>query len=173
MAGTALWSNKRGNDTWAEIYDDGEWFFTGADEYDAKGLNRGWFTADASKAIESKWQHAIWASSWQKDDTFFPMVWNLKNREVAGVNVTSRYVKKKQASEGVVYFRVWDTKGGKRLVATLNGEVKTKAGTADLNDMAELKAKSGDTVKVSFGDETREATLPESKTVNLYWDQLK
>jgi hypothetical protein len=92
---------------------------------------------------------------------------------VAGVNVTSRYMKKKQASEGVVYLRVWDTKGGKRLVATLNGAVKTKAGTADLNDMVELKAKSGDTVKVTFGDETREAILPEKKTVNLYWDQLK
>lgn len=173
VAGTALWSNKRGNHTWAEIYDGGKWFFTGADEYDAKGLNRGWFTGDASKAIESNWQHAIWASSWQKADTFFPMVWNINNREVAGVNVTSRYMKKKQASEGVVYLRVWDTKGGKRLVATLNGAVKTKAGTADLNDMVELKAKSGDTVKVTFGDETREAILPESKTVNLYWDQLK
>ncbi|CAN5150028.1 hypothetical protein BH23VER1_BH23VER1_09970 [soil metagenome] len=40
VAGTALWSNKRGNHTWVEIYDDGEWSFTGADEYDAKGLNR-------------------------------------------------------------------------------------------------------------------------------------
>ena len=82
-------------------------------------------------------------------------------------------MKKKQASAEVVYFRVWDTKGGKRLVATLNGSVKTKAGTADLNDMAELNAKSGDTVKVTFGDETREAILPVGKTVNLYWDQLK
>jgi hypothetical protein len=173
VAGTALWSNKRGNHTWAEIYDGGKWFFTGADEFDAKGLNRGWFTGDTSKAIEGKWQHAIWASSWKKADSFFPMVWNMKSREVAGVNVTSRYVQKKEGSAGVVYLRVWDTEGGKRLVATLNGSVKTKAGTADLNDMAKLKAKTGDALKVTFGDETREAILPESKTVDLYWDQLK
>lgn len=173
VAGTALWSNKRGNHTWVEIYDGGEWFFTGADEFNAKGLNLGWFTGDASKAIESKWEHAIWATSWKKADSFFPMVWNMRSREVAGVNVTSRYAAQKKADDDVVYFRVWDTKGGKRLVATLNGSVQTKAGTADLNDMAELKVKTGDTVTVTFGEETRKAVLPGSKTVDLYWDELK
>ncbi len=173
VAGTALWADKRGNHTWAEIYDGGEWYFTGADEYDAKGLNRGWFTGDASKAIADKWQHAIWATSWKKTGSRFPMVWNIRNQDVPGVNVTSRYVKKEEASAGVVYFRVWDSKGGKRLVAILNGEVKTKAGTADLNDMAELTVKTGDTVKVTVGEETREVVVPEGKTVDLYWDQLK
>ena len=173
IAGTALWYNKRGNHTWAEIYDGGDWFFTGADEYDAKGLNRGWFTSDASKAIEDQWQHAIWASSWQKTGSYFPMVWDIRNKEVPGVNVTSRYVKKKEASEGVVYFRVWDRKGGQRVVATLNSSVKTKAGTADLNDMAELKVKAGDVLRVSFGGETRSVKVPKGKTADLYWDQLK
>jgi hypothetical protein len=173
IAGTALWYNKRGNHTWAEIYDGGDWFFTGADEYDAKGLNRGWFTGDASKAVEDQWQHAIWASSWQKTGSHFPMVWDIRNKEVPGVNVTSRYVKKKEASEGVVYFRVWDRKGGQRVVATLNGSVKTKAGTADLNDMAELKVKAGDILRVVIGGETRSVKVPKGKTVDLYWDQLK
>ena len=40
--GTPMWTNGRGNHTWIEIWD-GDWHFTGADEYDAKGLNRGWF----------------------------------------------------------------------------------------------------------------------------------
>jgi len=173
IAGTAMWSNKRGNHTWVEIFDGGEWYFTGADEYDAKGLNRGWFTGDASKAVAEKWQHAIWATSWKKTESFFPMVWNIKNREVPGVNVTSRYVKKEEEKEGIIFVRVWDSKGGKRVVATLNDSVKTKAGTADLNDMAELKARSGETVKVTVGKETREAVLPKSRTVDLYWDQLK
>lgn len=173
IAGTALWYNKRGNHTWAEIYDGGNWFFTGADEYDAKGLNRGWFTGDASKAIADQWQHAIWASSWQNTGSHFPMVWDIRNKEVPGVNVTSRYVKKKEASEGVVYFRVWDRKDGQRVVATLNGSVKTKAGTADLNDMAELKVKVGDVIKVAVGGETRSVKVPKGKTVDLYWDQLK
>ncbi|MDF1713408.1 MAG: transglutaminase-like domain-containing protein [Akkermansiaceae bacterium] len=173
IAGTALWYNKRGNHTWVEIYDGGEWYFTGADEYDAKGLNRGWFTGDASKAIEDQWQHAIWASSWKETGSHFPMVWDIRNKEVPGVNVTSRYVKKKEVSEGVVYFRVWDRKGGKRVVATLNEAVKSKAGTADLNDMAELKVKEGDELKVTLGGETRSVKVPAGKTVDLYWDQLK
>ena len=32
VAGTALWANKRGNHTWVEIYDEGRWHYTGADE---------------------------------------------------------------------------------------------------------------------------------------------
>lgn len=173
IAGTALWSNKRGNHTWVEIYDGGEWFFTGADEYDAKGLNRGWFVNDASKAVKDDWRHAIWASSWKKTGDFFPMVWNIRNRGVGAVNVTDRYLKKDDAQNGKIFFRVWDTKGGKRLVATLNGSVKSKGGTADLNDMAALKVKEGDEVSVQIGGETRKAKVPAGRTVDLYWDQLK
>ena len=173
IAGTALWFNKRGNHTWVEVYDDGNWYFTGADEYDAKGLNRGWFTGDASKAIEDQWQHAIWASSWKKTGSNFPMVWDIRNKEVAGVNVTFRYLKKKKTSEGIVYFRMWDQKGGKRVVAVLNEVVKTKAGTADLNDMAELHIKVGEILKVTLDGETRTVKVPAGKTVDLYWDQLK
>lgn len=173
IAGTALWYNKRGNHTWVEIYDGGDWYFSGADEYNAKGLNRGWFTGDASKAIENDWRHAIWASSWAKTGNHFPMVWNIRSKVVPGVNVTSRYVKKKEASEGGIFIRVWDQKGGKRVVATLNGTMKSKAGTADLNDMAELKIKAGDVLKVTLGGETRTVRVPAGKTVDLYWDQLK
>lgn len=175
VAGTALWADKRGNHTWAEIYDGGEWFFTGSDEYNAKGLNRGWFVNDASKAIADQWQHAIWATSWKKTGDHFPMVWNIRSKDVAAVNVTARYAKKKEAGENEIYLRLWDKKGkgGKRLVGTINGSVKTKAGTADLNDMAVLKAKAGDVIKVTFGEETREVKLPGGKTVDLYWDQLK
>jgi hypothetical protein len=173
VAGTALWSNKRGNHTWVEVWDDGKWSFTGADEYDAKGLNRGWFVNDASKAIEDDWRHAIWATSWKKTGDFFPMVWNIRNREVPAVNVTPRYLKKEKKDEGLIFFRVWDTKGGERLVATLNGTTQTKAGTADLNDMAGLKVKEGEEVSVQIGDETRKAKVPSGRTVDLYWDQLK
>ena len=173
IAGTALWSNKRGNHTWVEIYDGGEWFFTGADEYDAKGLNRGWFTNDASRAIAHKWEHAIWATSWKKTEDHFPMVWDMRNRNVPAVNVTARYAVKVVGADGLVFLRVWDRKGGDRIVATLNEGVETKAGAADLNDMATLKAKAGELVRVSFQGETREVKLPEGKTVDLYWNELK
>lgn len=173
IAGTALWSNKRGNHTWVEIWDNGKWYFTGADEYDAKGLNRGWFTGDASKAMADQWRHAIWASSWEKTGDHFPMVWNLRNQEVPAVNVTDRYTGKKKAKQGVVYVRVWDRQGGERLVATLNGKVKTKAGTADLNDMAELKVKAGERITITYEGEAREAVVPGGRTVDLYWNDLK
>lgn len=173
IAGTALWADKRGNHTWTEVYDRGEWFFTGSDEYDAKGLNRGWFVNDASKAIAEKWEHAIWATSWRKTQDAFPMVWNIRSKEVSAINVTGRYAKSKNVQQAEVYLRLWDQKGGKRIVAMINGEIQTKAGTADLNDMAALKAQEGDVVEITFHGESRKAKLPAGKTVDLYWDQLK
>ena len=68
---------------------------------------------------------------------------------------------------------MWDQKGGKRVVAVLNEVVKTKAGTADLNDMAELHIKVGEILKVTLDGETRTVKVPAGRTVDLYWDQLK
>lgn len=184
IAGTALWANKRGNHTWVELYDGG-WFFTGADEYHKKGLNRAWFTGDASKAIASDWRHAIWASSWKKSGSHFPMVWALKDKSVAAVNVTDRYAKPvtKQGSDVVLNLRVWDRRGGKRIVVKIslvgNAEtVTSKAGTSDLNDMATLKvsADSSHQLEVEFGGVKRTAMVKSpgkgEATVELYWDQL-
>ena len=50
FAGTPLWAKKRGNHSWVEIWD-GKWHFTGACEYNAKGLDQTWFQRDASHAI--------------------------------------------------------------------------------------------------------------------------
>ncbi len=189
VAGTALWSNKRGNHTWVEIYDSGQWFFTGADEYNQEGLNRAWFSGDAAKAVADDWKHAIWASSWKKTGHHFPMVWDLKNKDVGAVNVTSRYAEAR-ASAGdqvVLNLRVWDRQGGKRMVAEIElldpagvekQSVYSKAGTADLNDMAALKVLAGtsNTLSIKLGEESRSMVVeaPESgeKTVDLYWDQL-
>ena len=184
IAGTALWSNKRGNHTWIELYD-GKWFFTGADEYNKKGLNKAWFTGDASKAIASDWKHAIWASSWKKSGNHFPMVWALKDKSVAAVNVTARYAKPaaKKGSDVVLNLRVWDKRGGERIVAKIglagkSETVTSKAGTADLNDMASLKvsADSSHQLELVFG-EVKRTTVVKSPdkgeaTVDLYWDQL-
>ena len=184
IAGTPLWYNKRGNHTWIELYD-GEWFFTGADEYNKKGLNLAWFTGDASKAIASNWKHAIWASSWKKSDHHFPMVWALEDKSVAAVNVTDRYAKPaaEKGDEVVLNLRVWDRRDGKRVVAEINLQGKTKsvnskAGTADLNDMASLKvsADSSHQLEVRYEGVLRTATVKSPKsgetTVDLYWDQL-
>ena len=90
-AGVASWHDKRGNHTWVEIWDDG-WNFTGADEYNANGLNRAWFTGDAAKAVPGDRQFAIWATSWGETGESFPMVWAGADDSVPGVDVTARYL---------------------------------------------------------------------------------
>ena len=71
-AGTPMWWNNSGNHTWVEIWDK-DWHFTGADEYDEKGLNHGWFTAHASKARAEDPLHAIYATSWKRDGGILPL----------------------------------------------------------------------------------------------------
>ncbi|MDA0768575.1 MAG: polyhydroxyalkanoate depolymerase [Verrucomicrobia bacterium] len=189
VAGTPLWANKRGNHTWVEIYDGGEWHFTGADEYKAQGLNRAWFTRDASKAIAEDWRHAIWATSWKKEAAHFPMVWDLENKSVGGVNVTGRYAQavEKVAEELVpVHVRVFDKAGGERMVvevellgadAAVRRTVTTKAGTADLNDMATIEVAKGREfqVRLRHGEEVKTATgtAEGEMTWDLSWAGLE
>lgn len=89
-AGVFQW-HRGGNHTWAEIWDGERWRFTGADEYDAQGLDRAWFTADAAKAVAGDPKRAVWASSWKRGGTHFPLAWNRRSRSVAAVEVTERY----------------------------------------------------------------------------------
>jgi len=156
--GTPMWSNGRGNHTWVEIWD-GDWHFTGADEYDAKGLDRGWFTGDAAKAQADKPRHAIYATSWQPRGTHFPMIWSPRSTLVGAVNVTDRYAKA-EAERPVVGVRLsGEGEGDARIVAkgsltTPAGRplaaFETKAGTADLNDMPRLDVTPGHDYRLRF-----------------------
>lgn len=94
LVGTPLWSNKSGNHTWVEIWDDG-WHFTGACEADPKGLDRGWFTGNASEAKKNSVLHAIYATSFKKTKVPFPLVWSPQRKDVFAENVTDRYAKPK------------------------------------------------------------------------------
>ena len=148
VVGTPAWAGKPGNHTWVEVWDDG-WHFTGADEYDAAGLNRAWFTADAAAADGHGPEHAIYASSWKRTDRHFPLAWDPDERSVPAVDVTARYAgagAEKRANG--VHVRVWERAGGERLAAAVelrgaSGALlaagRTKAGTADMNDMPMLE----------------------------------
>jgi predicted esterase len=92
LVGTPLWANKTGNHTWVEIWDN-DWHFTGACEPDPNGLDRGWFVGNASQAKKDVPEHAIYAASFQKTTTNFPLVWAPKSREVSAENVTERYTR--------------------------------------------------------------------------------
>lgn len=113
IAGTPLWSNKRGNHTWVEVWDE-RWHFTGACEADPQGLDRGWFVGDAAEAQENSRLHAIYASSFKKGNTVFPLPWAPGREDVYAENVTARYAKPRPVAEDRtrVFVRVW--KAGKK-----------------------------------------------------------
>ncbi len=189
IAGVANWSDNRGNHTWVEIWDGG-WHFTGADEYDKNGLNRGWFNGSASKAVPGSEEYAVWATSWQATNAHFPMVWDRQDKSVPAVDVTQRYLPK-QADDAdsppTVFVRVWDTRGGERLQATVERldcdgatieTVTTRYDRADLNDMPALTIDGdspiGTRLRVIHNDTVRLASIPagSSSTVDLFFNEL-
>ncbi|MEE2826367.1 MAG: transglutaminase domain-containing protein [Planctomycetota bacterium] len=148
LAGIPSWPNKRGNHTWVEVWDNG-WHFTGAAEPSGQGLNHTWFQGDAALAKKDSKLNAIYAVSFKKTGTVFPMVWSQDgNNPVYAVNVTDRYTKKKSdLSAGMcrVSFRVWNEDRSERIAAqvrcsrseaaSFDWSGTSKAGTADMNDM--------------------------------------
>ena len=146
LAGIPSWKNKKGNHTWVEVWDDG-WQFTGAAEPNPQGLNRTWFQGDAALADPNSKLHSIYAASFQRTDTAFPMVWSPEKR-VFAENVTYRYIPKTTTSTSKtvdVMVRIWNRDKSQReitKVEVLNHKSNsvlesgtTKAGTADMNDM--------------------------------------
>jgi len=147
VVGTPLWANLRGNHTWVEIWDGRQWRFTGAAEPDEKGLDRGWFVGDAAQARKDKPQHSIYASSFKKTGTAFPLVWAENIRWVPAENVTDRYTAKAigvAPGKTRLLVKALDT-SGKRIAATIALQEVGKAAKplrgiskderADLNDM--------------------------------------
>ena len=188
--GTALWTNERGNHTWTEIWD-GAWHFTGADEFDAAGLDRGWFVGDASQARADTPRHAIYSTSWKRDGTAFPMVWDRRSDSVAAVNVTDRYAKPAPATNAPVAHlgvRLFTQPHGERIQAHVVvvdetgrriGESETKAGRADLNDMPRFDLPPGSRGWLRFaqGRTTRETAFGPlaagNATLDAVWPTLQ
>jgi transglutaminase-like putative cysteine protease len=152
LAGIPSWKNKRGNHTWVEVWDQ-DWHFTGAAEPNPNGLNHTWFQGDAALADPDSKMHSIYATSFGKTETVFPMVWSPEKR-VYAENVTARYIPANSKTKtGVVnvMIRVWNVDQTEREVVDVivegNDEKKqgkSKGGTADMNDMLtfELKPES-------------------------------
>ncbi len=62
LAGTAMWTNFKGNHTWSEVWVDEQWQFI---EYYPDTLNKSWFVADAGKADPDNMLHWIYAASYK------------------------------------------------------------------------------------------------------------
>ncbi|MES2708275.1 MAG: transglutaminase domain-containing protein [Verrucomicrobiota bacterium] len=169
VAGTPMWTNLRGNHTWVEIWDK-KWHFTGACEPDEKGLDRGWFTGDAAKALANVPEHAIYASSFKKTGTSFPLVWDETLDWVNAVNVTERYAPAEKpalpAGKAHLLIRVLAKAGGPRVAAKVSVSEPSNAAfhqegvsrdeTADLNNILPVPVENGHvyTVTVESGGKT-------------------
>jgi transglutaminase-like putative cysteine protease len=146
VAGTPLWVNNTGNHTWVEIWDGG-WHFAGAAEADPKGLDRGWFVANASQAIKNDRDHAIYAVSFKKTGLSFPLNWDPQADYVSAVNVTERYTTRQLPVDPLrmrLQVNVLDRPMGERIAAKvsitdsidagLHFEGVSRTDPADLND---------------------------------------
>ena len=138
IAGCATWVTVQGNHNWVEVWD-GEWFFT---EYypDKQGLNHGWLLERAAYADPDRPETRIYATSWAPTGEAFPVIWNLRQRDIAGVDRTLAYHKlaggRKHAlgpDECVVGVRVF--RGGKRVPTEVtlvqSGQTVAKVRSAD------------------------------------------
>lgn len=114
FAGTALWSDNSGNHSWVEVWDDGNWHFTGAAEPTGDELDRAWFADRAAGATEGDREHGIFAVTWRDVPLHFPMVWLPDDETVGAVDVTWRYVTRRSAvahGQARVRVRVTDRHG--------------------------------------------------------------
>ena len=181
VAGTPAWTTKRGNHNWVEVWmvSDGAWHFT---EYymDQKGIDHGWLVADASKGNPKSLYHSIYASSWKpQGEVYFPLVWDLKNKEVQAVNVTEDYVMLGGVDESAdgCELRIHRVVDGLRVevaVVVQQGDVKLGEGvspkpTDDMNRYFVTKVRKGQIYQVIWTDpksgdlKTQSVTTPEDK----------
>jgi len=68
LAGTAMWTNYKGNHTWSEVWVDNQWQFI---EYYPDTLNKSWFLADAGKADPNNILHWIYATSYKPTGLYY------------------------------------------------------------------------------------------------------
>jgi hypothetical protein len=68
LAGTAMWTNYKGNHTWSEVWVDNQWQFI---EYYPDTLNKSWFLADAGKADPDNMLHWIYATSYKPTGLYY------------------------------------------------------------------------------------------------------
>ena len=179
FVGTPLWSDRSGNHSWIEVWDNKDWHFTGAAEPSGMALDRAWFTGRASSAKRDHLLHAIYAVSYKHTPQFFPLVWNRRIGYVRAINVTNRYVQRaKKLPKGFVQvrFQLLDRPDGNRIRAAIrvldeSGKQvfsgKTNDARFDPNDHVSiaLAANKKCTVKIEFpGKEIRaQLKVKESK----------
>ncbi|MFK7909537.1 MAG: transglutaminase family protein [Akkermansiaceae bacterium] len=163
VVGIPMWTTKKGNHNWVEVWtvDQKKWQFT---EYyfDKKGLDHAWFVADAGKANEKSFYHSIYASSWKPTGKHFPLVWDMKRKDVHAVNVTRRYVERggEDRSENFCELRIHFMKNKQRVavrVTVMQGDLTLRRGispkpTEDMNRYLTVKVGKGQIYQIVWKD---------------------
>ncbi len=127
LVGTPLWSNRRGNHSWVEVWDR-QWRFLGAAESDK--FDHAWFVEAASQADPDRLEHRIYATSFRRTKTPFPLVWDLSIEYVSADDVTRFYTNRRTKT-----FRVVDRRDGKPVEAKLTIRKNGKIVAADATGM--------------------------------------
>ena len=167
FVGIPRWTDKSGNHSWVEVWDDG-WHFTGAAEPTGDDLDRAWFAARASQAQRDEPRHAIYAVSYRRTPLRFPLVWNRRIDWVRAVNVTDHYAGRSEPlPEGFVRVFLRTTQGVDRCTARVEirdpaGEVvfegETKDERFDSNDHTTAALRRGQTYEVEVSADGRKVT---------------
>lgn len=177
ISGTPAWTTKRGNHNWVEVWTSPEkqWQFT---EYypDGKGLNHGWLLADAAKSNPKSLYHSIYSSSWKPADGHFPLVWDLKNKDVHAVNVSDFYIQlgggDEKAADNICELRIeFLDQDGKRVaipVKVMQGDAEIGSGnspkpTDDMNRYLTIPVKRGQIYHLAYTPPG--ATTPQFKEI--------
>ena len=173
FVGTPMWYNNSGNHSWVEIWDDG-WHFTGAYEPTGNKLNEGWFTSLAARAVAGHPEYGIYAATWNKTDTFFPMDWKPGVDKYYAYDVTSNY--HRYLDDNFIPLRIKVTdKGGKRkrvfvsIIADNDFSFSgyTKDERNDANDHLTLNLPIGSSCTISVGDFSKTIILDKEELVNI------
>ena len=186
VVGTPMWSNERGNHTWVEVWDKGDWHYIGAAEPDDKGYDHGWFEGDAAAAKDDG-LHAIYATSWKQTGTHFPLVWDDNLDWVSAQNVTTRYAKDAKPQPSLTRLQIGLVGPDKKRVAakiklvnnadatqTFEGETVDESG--DTNNFLTFNVPRAATyaMTVDYGGQTMNSTFaPQDQTAQLVVLQLQ
>lgn len=189
IAGTAMWTTKRGNHNWVEVWlpETNAWHFTEF-HLNGNGLDHGWLLADAARGIPGSQLHGIFATSWRETAKHFPLVWNITDTSVPGIDVTQRYIELGKDSlpalgECELRIEVLDAEGVRQAleVSVRQADVLVGSGTApgtteDTNRFFTVTVKQGqlyqvvvagpgprplavEQIEIKKGEETRRVTL--------------
>jgi hypothetical protein len=174
FVGTPSWINDSGNHSWIEIWDNG-WYFTGAAEPVEDKLNEGWFLEFASKGIPGNYKYGIFAATWEKTETYFPMDWLPTIETYNSIDITREYNNNKISTD-LIPIRI-RTKGENGKRRSVNISVKhegkiifegvSKNESNDSNDILTFMLEKGETFTIHAQSSQIQHTVLDEATLDF------